>query len=212
MDWAKITASVEDGNIDETTKLVKSALDGGASVQETLDALIAAMANVGELFKNDEIFVPEMILSARAMTAGLQVLEPLMMKANVKSIGTVVIGTIKGDLHEIGKNLVAMMMRGIGATVHDLGIDVSAEAFLAKAKETNADIVAISSLLTTTMADMPDVIELFKKNGMRDKVYFMLGGAPISQKYAMECGADGYAVDAGSAAELAASVLKKKNG
>jgi 5-methyltetrahydrofolate--homocysteine methyltransferase len=206
----KIADAVEMGNVKETTQIVKEALDGGSSVQTVLDSLIAAMANVGELFKQNEIFVPEMILSARAMTAGLQLLEPLMLKADIKPVGTVVIGTIKGDLHEIGKNLVAMMLRGIGATVYDLGIDVSPEAFLAKAQEVNADIVAISSLLTTTMAAMPDVIELFEKNGLRDKVFFMVGGAPISQRYAKEIGADGYAPDASTAAELALAHLQAK--
>lgn len=210
MSLQKIIEAVEIGNTNETVKLVNEALEQNVPLQDIMEALIRSMGNVGELFKNDEIFVPEMILAARAMTAGIQILEPLMIQADIKPVGNVVIGTIQGDLHEIGKNLVAMMMRGIGATVHDLGIDVSPEQFLAKAKEVNADIVAISSLLTTTMAAMPDVIELFEKEGMRDKIYFMVGGAPISQRYAKEIGADAYTADARSAAEIAQEYLQSK--
>ncbi len=210
MSLQNLITAVEDGNTNETKKLVTEALEQKVSLQEIMDALISAMANIGEMFKNDEIFVPEMILSARAMTGGLQILEPLMIDADMKPIGTVVIGTIKGDLHEIGKNLVAMMMKGIGATVYDLGIDVSPEQFLEKAKEVDADIIAISSLLTTTMAAMPDVIETFENAGIRDKVFFMVGGAPISQRYADEIGADGYTKDAGTAADLAQEYLRSK--
>lgn len=207
-----ITDSIETGNTQVTRKLVKEALEEGASIQTILDALVNAMGNVGDLFKNNKIFVSEMILSAHAMTAGLQMLEPLMLKVDSKMIGVVVIGTIKGDLHEVGKNLVAMMMRSIGATVYDLGIDVSAEQFLEKAKEVHADIIAISSLLTSTMSEIPDVLALFEKNGLRDKVFFMIGGAPISHRYVKEIGADGYTPNAYAAAELAMRHLQDKYG
>jgi len=207
----KIASAVEDGNKNDATKLVSEAIEKGTPVQEILDALIKGMGVVGDLFKNEEIFIPELIMSANAMTAGIKLLEPLMAKADIKPIGTVVIGTIQGDLHEIGKNLVAIMMRGVGAIVHDLGIDVSPQKFLDKAKEVNADIVAISTMLTTTAPVMGDVVDFFVKNGYRDKVWFLVGGSPISVAYAKEIGADCYAPDAGSAADVTLNYLKSKN-
>ena len=151
-----------------------------------------------------------MLVAARAMSAGLKILEPLMTETGVKPVGTVVIGTVKGDLHDIGKNLVAMMMKGIGATVYDLGIDVPDADFVEKAEEVNADIVCISALLTTTMPAINDVIKEFEKSGVRDKYRIMVGGAPVNQAFADEIGADVYTSNAADAAENAKEYLTKK--
>ena len=195
----------------QVKELVNAEIEKGSPVEEILnDGLIAPMGIVGENFKQNKIYVPEMLVAARAMSAGLKILEPLMTETGVKPVGTVVIGTVKGDLHDIGKNLVAMMMKGIGATVYDLGIDVPDVDFVEKAEEVNADIVCISALLTTTMPAINVVIKEFEKSGVRDKYRIMVGGAPVNQAFADEIGADVYTSNAADAAENAKEYLTKK--
>lgn len=213
MEMQEIAQAVERGKSKQVKELVNQALAEGYGVQEILDnGLIAAMGVVGENFRTNKIFVPEMLIAARAMSAGIRVLEPLMKSSGVKPIGTVVIGTVKGDLHDIGKNLVTMMLQGIGATVYDLGVDVPDKTFVEKAEEIHADIVCLSALLTTTMPAIGDVIEEFKKYGVRDKYYIMIGGAPVSQKFADEVGADAYTSNASDAATVAKAYLESKAG
>jgi len=187
---------------------VKSALDAGVSPKILLDeGMIAAMAEVGRLFEIGEYYVPEMLIAARAMQHGLAVLKPHLKEANVQSAGKVAIGTVKGDLHDIGKNLVAMMLEGAGFEIVDLGTDVSPEKYVA-AVQAGANLVALSALLTTTMPNMKAVIEGIKAAGLRDKAKVMIGGAPVTDSYAAQIGADGYAPDASRAVNLAKSLVK----
>ena len=196
MAFEDLSLAVQKGKSKQVKELVNAEIEKGTPVEEILnDGLIAPMGIVGENFKQNKIYVPEMLVAARAMSAGLKILEPLMTETGVKPVGTVVIGTVKGDLHDIGKNLVAMMMKGIGATVYDLGID---------------DIVCISALLTTTMPAINDVIKEFEKSGVRDKYRIMVGGAPVNQAFADEIGADVYTSNAADAAENAKEYLTKK--
>ena len=207
----ELAEAVKKGSAKKVKLLTNQALEEGCSVEEIPNVgLIEPMGVVGERFKRNEIFVPEMLVAARAMSAGVSILEPLMVGAGVKPIGKVVIGTVSGDLHDIGKNLVAMMMKGIGAIVYDLGVDVPAETFLEKAEEVGADIVSMSALQTTTMTSMQDVIRLFETRGMRDKYHFMVGGAPVSQQFADEIGADAYTSNAGEAAAIARAYLEAR--
>lgn len=211
MKLEELSQAVERGKAKQVKLLVTQALEEGYGVQDILDnGLIAAMGVVGENFRTNKIFVPEMLVAARAMSAGISILEPLMKKTGVKPIGTVLIGTVKGDLHDIGKNLVAMMMQGVGATVYDLGVDVPDKTFVEKAEEIGADIVCLSALLTTTMPAIGDVIQEFVKSGVRDKYYIMIGGAPVTQKFADEVGADVYTSNASDAATVAKAYLESK--
>lgn len=211
MAFEDLSLAVQKGKSKQVKELVNAEIEKGTPVEEILnDGLIAPMGIVGENFKQNKIYVPEMLVAARAMSAGLKILEPLMTETGVKPVGTVVIGTVKGDLHDIGKNLVAMMMKGIGATVYDLGIDVPDADFVEKAEEVNADIVCISALLTTTMPAINDVIKEFEKSGVRDKYRIMVGGAPVNQAFADEIGADVYTSNAADAAENAKEFLTKK--
>jgi len=211
MAFEELSLAVQKGKSKQVKELVNAEIEKGTPVEEILnDGLIAPMGIVGENFKQNKIYVPEMLVAARAMSAGLKILEPLMTETGVKPVGTVVIGTVKGDLHDIGKNLVAMMMKGIGATVYDLGIDVPDADFVEKAEEVNADIVCISALLTTTMPAINDVIKEFEKSGVRDKYRIMVGGAPVNQAFADEIGADVYTSNAADAAENAKEFLTKK--
>ena len=211
MAFEELSLAVQKGKTKQVKELVNAEIEKGTPVEEILnDGLIAPMGIVGENFKQNKIYVPEMLVAARAMSAGLKILEPLMTETGVKPVGTVVIGTVKGDLHDIGKNLVAMMMKGIGATVYDLGIDVPDVDFVEKAEEVNADIVCISALLTTTMPAINDVIKEFEKSGVRDKYRIMVGGAPVNQAFADEIGADVYTSNAADAAENAKEYLTKK--
>jgi len=209
MDFQELSLAVQKGKAKVVKELVNQGVDEGISVEKILnEGLIDAMGVVGENFKNNTIFVPEMLVAARAMSAGLAILEPLLTATGVKPIGKVVIGTVKGDLHDIGKNLVAMMMKGMGATIYDLGIDVPDSAFVEKAEEVNADIVCLSALLTTTMPAIGDVIREFEKAGVRDKYRIMIGGAPVNQAFADSVGADVYTANASSAAESAIEFLR----
>jgi 5-methyltetrahydrofolate--homocysteine methyltransferase len=196
----KIYDGILNGENKEVPASVQQALDAGESPELILnDAMISAMSKVGQLFEDGEYFVPEMLISARAMQAGLAVLKPHLVEANVASSGKIVAGTVKGDLHDIGKNLVCMMLEGAAFEIVDLGSDVSPERFVEAVRANGAQVVAMSALLTTTMTNMRGVIEALKEAGLRDKVKVMVGGAPVTQKFADEIGADGYASDASRA-------------
>jgi len=188
----------------EAKTATEEALAEGLSAKEILDsALIPGMDEVGKLFREGEYFVPEVLVAAKAMNQCMDLIEPLLVSGGVKKIGKVVAGTIEGDLHDIGKNLVCMMLKGAGFEIIDLGVDVKPEEFVEAAKGAKPDILVISALLTTTMLNMPRVIEELKKAGIRDDVKVLIGGAPVSQTYAEEIGADGYSPDSSGAVELA---------
>lgn len=207
MELQDLANAVEKGKVKIVKQLTQEALDQGFSAQDILNSMIGAMGIVGDNFRDNKIFVPEMLVAAKAMSAGTAILEPIMAGAGVEPMGTVVIGTVRADLHDIGKNLVTMMVKGVGATVYDLGVDVPDATFVEKAEEYQADIVILSALLTTTMPMLNDVIQEFVKQGVRDKYYIMVGGAPVNQEYADEIGADAYTADAGSCAEHVKKVL-----
>lgn len=211
MELEELSLAVQKGKAKQVKELVNQAIEEGLPIETVLnEGLINAMGIVGENFKLNKIYVPEMLVAARAMSAGLGILEPLLTATGVKSVGKIVIGTVKGDLHDIGKNLVAMMMKGMGATVYDLGIDVPDMSFVEKAEEVGADIICISALLTTTMPAIGDVIKEFEKAGVRDKYYIMVGGAPVSQAFADSVGADCYTSNASEASEAAKAFLVSK--
>jgi methylmalonyl-CoA mutase cobalamin-binding domain/chain len=211
MDLQELSLCVQKGNAKKTKELVLLGLEEKMNAEVILnEGLISAMSEVGIKFKNNEIYVPEMLIAARAMSAGMQILEPILTETGVKPIGVAVIGTVKGDLHDIGKNLVKMMMKGAGIEVHDLGVDVTPEAFMTKAAELNADIVCLSALLTTTMPAMEEIIKAFKNAGVKEKYVFMIGGAPVTSNYAKTIDADVYSADAATAAENAKEILLKK--
>jgi len=195
---------VMEGDQDMVMDGVKIALENEVSAGAILkEGMMTAMAKVGELFEEGEYFVPELLIAARAMQGGLDILKPMLVAEDVEPIGKVVTGTVKGDLHDIGKNLVGMMMKGAGFEIIDLGSDVAPEQFINAVKESGAQVVAMSALLTTTMANMPTTIKAFEEAGMRDKVKIMVGGAPVTQEYADKIGADGFAPDASQAAKVA---------
>ena len=204
VDYARINQAVYDGIAEKVKEGVEQALEEGLTPEETLnDCLISAMNVVGEDFKHNVVYVPEVLMSAHAMKAGLAILKPLLSSADsgVKPTGTLVMGTVKGDLHDIGKNLVCMMAEGAGFTVHDLGVDQSVEKYLAAVEEFKPDIVGMSALLTTTMPYMKTVIDRFGEEGL-DHIKLAVGGAPVGEMFAEEVGADGYGGDASSAVEL----------
>ena len=189
-------------------ELVKSGLIQGVSAKDLLNqGLIAGMDVVGGRMENEEMFIPEVLMAAKAMGAAVNVLKPLLAESDVSSQGKVVIGTVKGDLHDIGKNLVAMMLESAGIEVYNLGVDVAPDKFVNEIKTKNANILALSALLTTTMPMMRETVAAVAKAGIREKVKILVGGAPVTQSFAMEIGADGYAPDAGSATRLAKSLL-----
>ena len=201
-DLKAICEALMKGNAKLVGDLVKKAVDEKVAPKDILDkGLIAGMGIIGEKFKKNEVYVPEVLIAARAMHAGLAVLEPLLAKAGVKPTGTFMVGTVKGDLHDIGKNLVAMMVKGAGFKVIDMGIDVTPEKFVEGVKRDNPQVLGLSALLTTTMPMMKNTIAAIKAAGLKVKV--MIGGAPVTQAYANEIGADGYAADAASAVDLA---------
>ena len=205
-----LSKAVISGEDDQVTALTKTLIDSGTDPLEIVNqGLIAGMNVVGTRFKKGDMFVPEVLMSARAMSVGINLVRPLISEADMPSEGKVLIGTVKGDLHDIGKNLVGMLMESEGFTVINLGVDIAPEQFVAAAKEHNADIIAMSALLTTTMLSMKDTIDMFVKEGLRDKVSIIIGGAPISQEFADEIGADGFAPDAATACELSKRLLAK---
>lgn len=196
------------GNAGKVKELVEQHLGEGNIAKDILDnGLIAGMDIIGERFKKNEVFIPEVMIAAKAMHAGLDILQPHLTKTGVKPLGRIIVGTIKGDLHDIGKNIVGMMFKGAGFMVIDCGIDVAPQKFIELAKNEKADIVAMSSLLTTSMPFMGDVIELLRKEGLTGSVKTMVGGAPVTQDFATSIGADEYADDASSAVGKARDLL-----
>ena len=210
----EIAAAVENGKVKKVAGLVEEALAEGIPATEILNTgMIGAMGVVGEKFKNNEIFVPEMLIAARAMKKGVEVLTPALKEAGSEPVGKLILGTVAGDLHDIGKNLVGMMIEGAGFNVIDLGVDVPADKFIECMKENpDCKIVALSALLTTTMPAIKNTIDAIVAAGLRDTVKIMIGGAPVTQAFADEVGADGYSEDAASAAELAKKLLAEVNG
>jgi len=204
-----ISEKLQKGKAMEVKALIEQALAEGIGAKAILEeGLLPGMSIIGEKFKNNEVYVPEVLISARAMKAGTELLKPYLADENVQPLGKICIGTVKGDLHDIGKNLVKMMMEGKGIEVVDLGVDVSPEQFLAAVKDEGCQIVCCSALLTTTMGVMKDVVDIFVKEGIRDTVKIMIGGAPITDAYCKSIGADGYTADAASAADLAVEFLQ----
>ena len=203
-DLDNISIALQKGDANKVAELVKQALEENIVPKEVLEnGLIKGMGIIGDKFKKNEVYVPEVLIAARAMHSGMDVLRPKLVETGVKNIGKVVIGTVKGDLHDIGKNLVKMMLEGVGFEVIDLGADVSADNFVVAVKEHQPDIIGMSALLTTTMINMAEVIKELKVAGLRGKVKIMIGGAPVTQNYAEQIGADCYAPDAASAADSA---------
>ena len=208
VDLKQIADNLIKGKAPEVKQLVQKAIDEGEDVEKVLnEGLVAGMSVVGVKFKANEFYVPEVLIAARAMKAGMEILRPILADKNIKGVGTVVLGTARGDLHDIGKNLVAMMLEGAGFEIIDLGVDVSPEKFIETAKEKKADLVGLSALLTTTMPSMKDVVKAMGDSGLKDKVKVFIGGAPVTQSYADEIGADGYAPDAASAVDKAKELL-----
>ena len=206
--FTDISQAVIAGQDARVRELVQDAINNGAEPLAIInEGLIAGMNVVGASFKSGKMFVPEVLMSARSMRAGVELVKPLLAGQDVPSAGKVIIGTVKGDLHDLGKNLVAMMLEGGGFNVVNLGIDLPPEKFVAAVKEHQPQIIGLSALLTTTMLVMKDVIELLKEEGLRDKVKVIVGGAPISYDFASEIGADGFAPDAASAVELCRRLL-----
>jgi 5-methyltetrahydrofolate--homocysteine methyltransferase len=206
--FSKLYNAILEGDVAGAKDGVQTALDAGLEPGNILaEGMIAAMKEVGRLFEEGEYYVPEMLIAARAMQAGLGLLKPYLVQSDVKSAGKVAIGTVKGDLHDIGKNLVALMLEGAGFEVKDLGVDVSPEKFIEAISEGGAEIIALSALLTTTMPNMKTTIETIQQAGLRDKVKIIIGGAPVTQDYANQVGADGYSADASRAVSLAQSLM-----
>lgn len=204
----EIKEAIIDGSAKIVSEKVNAALEEGFDPEQILnDAMIAGMAEVGQLFEDGEYFVPEMLVAARAMTTGMQILKPRLVQADVKAAGKVAIGTVQGDLHDIGKNLVGMMLEGASFEIIDLGADVPPEKFVEAVQKDHVQIVAMSALLTTTMPSMKTTIEALEAAGVRDQVKVMVGGAPLSDQYAREIHADGYAPDANKAVALAKSLV-----
>jgi 5-methyltetrahydrofolate--homocysteine methyltransferase len=205
----KISEELQKGNYQEMPKLVQEAIDTKIPPSKILsDGLVAGMDVVGDKFRRDELFMPEVLISARAMQAGMDVLRPKLVETGVKLAGKIILGTVKGDLHDIGKNLVGMLMEGAGYQVIDLGIDIPSEKFVDAVKSNKPDILGMSALLTTTMPKMKEVVESLIEAGIRNTVKVIVGGAPITEKFAVSIGADGYAPDAASAVEKARDLMK----
>ncbi len=206
--FEEIAEEVQKGNSESVEVLTKKALSEDISAEEILNnGLVAGMNIVSKRFKNNEIFIPEVLISAKSMYSGLGILKPFLAEANVQSKGKVVIGTVKGDLHDIGKNIVAMLLQGAGFDVVDLGADVPKEKFLEFVKNEGADILGMSALLTTTMIYMKEIIETLKNAGLRENLKIIIGGAPVTESYASQIDADGYAPDAASAVDLTKRLL-----
>ena len=203
----ELYSAVLEGQREAAQDHVQTALNASIPAGEVLDAMVSAMGEVGRLFEEGEYFVPEMLIAARAMKTGMEILKPELVDAEITPLGTIIAGTVKGDLHDIGKNLVCMMLEGAGFNVVDLGTDVSPEAFVSAVQEYQPDFIAMSALLTTTMPNMQTTIDALTQAGVRDAVKVLIGGAPITDAYADKIGADGYAPDASRAVKLAKSLL-----
>ena len=210
VDPQKFYTLLSQGKMDEVKKLTQEALDAGESPEAIMkQGLIQAMEKIGIRFKNGDIYIPEVLIAARAMHAGMDVLKPILSKSNTPMVGKVVIGTVKGDLHDIGKNLVIMMLEGGGFEVVDLGIDVSAQKFIEAIRDYRPHVVGMSALLTTTMTEMKNIIQAIEWAGLRNQVKTIVGGAPLTEKFAKEIGSDGYAPDAASAVDVVKSLVSE---
>lgn len=210
MDGEKFFQSLSEGEMEEVKALVQQALDAGESAERVLkEGLIQAMDRVGARFKNGELYIPEVLLAARAMHSGMAILKPILSKSTGTIAGKVLIGTVKGDLHDIGKNLVAMMIEGGGFDVIDLGIDVPASRFVEAVKEHRPQVVGMSALLTTTMMEMKNTIQALEEAGLKDRVKIIVGGAPVTEGFAKEIGADGYAPDAAVGVDVVRSWISR---
>ena len=208
--YLEISEKLQRGRNKEVAALVKDALDSGCCAAQILnDGLLSGMNIIGEKFKNNEVYVPEVLIAARAMNAGIEILKPFLAEDGIKAVGKVCIGTVQGDLHDIGKNLVKMMMEGKGLEVVDLGTNVAPEEFVDTAIAQNCNIICCSALLTTTMDVMADVVKCAEEKGIRDKIKIMVGGAPITEEFCEKIGADVYTSDAASAADAAVLLCRK---
>ncbi len=204
-----LSQNLINGNKEAVEKLTRQALKKEVTARDILNkGLLPGMEVVGRKFREFEFFLPEVLVAARAMKAAMEIIKPLLIETGVKPVAKVILGTVRGDLHDIGKNLVGMMLQGAGFEVIDLGIDVAPEKFVEMAKQEEVDLVGLSALLSTTMVSMKNTVEAFRNAGYRDKVKIIIGGAPVTKAYADEIGADGYAADAPSAADLAKALLK----
>ncbi len=207
-DLGNIAENLIAGKIDDVAKQVQEAVDGGADAQEVVEkGLLAGMDVVGQRFKSGEMFIPEVLRAAKAMHAGMEILRPLLADSDAKGAGTLVLGTVEGDLHDIGKNLVGMMFEGAGFKVVNLGIDLKPQVFVDAVKEHNPELLGMSALLTTTMPKMGETINALKEAGLRDKVKVLVGGAPVTAEFAEEIGADVYAANAASSVDKAKTVM-----
>lgn len=207
----EISEYLQKGRAKNVKQLVQQALDENMDPKAILnDGLLSGMMIIGGKFKNNEVFVPEVLVAARAMNVGLSVLEPKLIEVGNEPVGKAVIGTVQGDLHDIGKNLVVMMLKGAGFEIYDLGVDVETSVYIDKAEEVGADIICMSALLTTTMPKMQDCIDMLKERGLRDKYIVMIGGAPVNESFCEQIGADYYTPDAASCAEVAKKVVLEK--
>jgi 5-methyltetrahydrofolate--homocysteine methyltransferase len=206
-DLQKLSDAIKSGNRDEAKAMVQEAIDAKVAPQEILDSMVVAMDDVGQKFQRNEIFVPEMLIAARAMKESMTLLEPLLVEAGIKPVAKAVIGTVQGDLHDIGKNLVAMMWKGANIDVLDLGTNVAPQKFVDAVKENDAQLVGLSALLTTTMPAIKSTVDALKEANI-DVCKIVIGGAPVTQEYADQIGADGYAPDAASAVEIARSLIQ----
>ena len=208
--YDELHQAIVKGNLNVAKTEVEKALQGGCNPDEIINnCMVEAMAEIGAAFEAGRAFVPNLLMSARAMKGALDILKPLMQKTQAQMLGKVVIGTVRGDLHDIGKNLVASMLEGSGFDVLNLGTDVSAEKFIAAARETQADLICLSALLTTTMGYMEEIVKAVETAGLKGKVKVMVGGAPITQEFADQIGADGYSANANAAVALAKRLMGK---
>jgi 5-methyltetrahydrofolate--homocysteine methyltransferase len=206
-DTKSVIAALIDGDEGKLAQLVHEALDGGVPATQILnEGLISGMDIIGEKMENEDMFIPEVLKSARAMSSAVKILTPLLAEGEVRVAGTVVIGTVKGDLHDIGKNLVAMMLESAGFRVYNLGVDIAPDRFVSELKTREANLLCLSALLTTTMPMMKRTIDAVAASGLRDQVKILVGGAPVTEKFANDIGADGYAPDAGSAVKVAKAI------
>jgi len=207
---SSLVDAVYEGNLEIVVENTKQAIQEGISVIDILEnGLMTGMDHVGKDFKAGDLFIPEVLIASRAMQAGMEILKPLLMTQKIHTQGKVVLGTVEGDLHDIGKNLVSIMLQGAGFEVIDLGVDVSKETFLQAIHDHKPDLLGMSSLLTTTMTRMPEVVKAIEEAGLRNQIKIMVGGAPLNEKYAQTIGADGYAQNSSIAVELAKSLLSK---
>ncbi len=208
VDFAPITEALIACNREQVMSLVKNALDEGTAAKDILNqGLIAGMDVIGEKMENEEMFIPEVLMAAKIMRGAVEELKPLLSEDEIEARAKVVVGTVKGDLHDIGKNLVAMLLESTGVEVYNLGVDVEPDSFINEVRTKKADFLCLSALLTTTMPMMKETIKAVVESGIRDDVKILVGGAPVTQKFAEEIGADGYAPDAGSASKLVKSML-----